>query len=101
MTIDSPKVANDLDDERNDIYDEQYITLPSQQRNNTLTTKISKVLSASYADSEMRDALRELDGRHVYNTPDFRRTIHLDAQKEVIDCNAEIVDQFGALAEVR
>lgn len=87
--------------EVNESYDERLIATPSQQGSSVLSSKISHVLSASYADSEIRDALRALDNRSVHNTPDVRRRLPFEVQKEVIDCNAEIVDQFGTVAEVR
>lgn len=67
---------------------------------NALSTRITSVLSASYADLEIRDALETLDARQVYNTAETRRQIRLDVQKEVIQCNGEIVRDFGQVAEV-
>lgn len=94
-------IAQNPDYELNDSYDDRLIVTPLQQKSNVLSGKISSVLSASYADSEIRDALQALDRTRVQNTPDLRRKLRLDVQKEVIDCNAEIVDQFGTVAEVR
>ena len=70
------------------------------RKSNALGTKVTSVLSSSYADSEIRDALRLLDKRGVQNDEETRRNLKADAQKEVIDCNAKIVDDFGAVAEV-
>lgn len=70
------------------------------QRNNALSNRLSEVLSVSYADSEIRDALRLLDSKNVKNTPELRRRLRLDLQKEVIDCNSSIVKDFGLVAEV-
>ncbi len=72
----------------------------SSKRANALTAKLTNVLSSSYADSEIREALRllELQGRH--NDEAFRRNLKFDAQKEVIDANARIVKDFGKVAEV-
>lgn len=67
-------------------------------RNSTLSTKITSILSASYADIEIRDALETLDARHVQNTADTRRNLRRDVQKETIDANAEIVQDFGQVA---
>jgi hypothetical protein len=67
---------------------------------NALSTRITSVLSASYADLEIRDSLETLDARGVRNTAETRRQIRLDVQKEVIQCNGEIVKDFGAVAEV-
>jgi hypothetical protein len=68
---------------------------------NALSSRITSVLSASYADLEIRDALETLDARGVRNTAETRRQIRLDVQKEVIQCNGEIVKDFGEVAEVR
>jgi hypothetical protein len=72
----------------------------SARRTNALSTKLTSVLSSSYADYEIRDALRLLDARGVHNDEETRRNLKLNAQKEVIDCNAKIVDDFGYVAEV-
>ncbi|EXJ88898.1 hypothetical protein A1O3_01962 [Capronia epimyces CBS 606.96] len=71
----------------------------SSKRTNALSTKLATVLSSSYADYEIRDALRLLDRRDVHNDEETRRTLKSNAQKEVIDCNAKIVDDFGQVAE--
>ncbi|CAA9956848.1 component of oligomeric golgi complex 6 [Pyrenophora teres f. maculata] len=66
---------------------------------NALSTRITNVLSASYADLEIRDALETLDARGVQNTAETRRQLRLEVQKEVIQCNGEIVKDFGQVAE--
>lgn len=68
-------------------------------RPNALSNRLTSVLSASYADSDIRDALETLGTRGIQNTPETRRQLRLDVQKEVIDCNAEIVRDFGKVAE--
>lgn len=72
----------------------------SPKRTNALSTKLTSVLSSSYTDYEIRDALRILDQRGITNDEDTRRNLKAYAQKEVIDCNAKIVDDFGKVAEV-
>jgi hypothetical protein len=67
---------------------------------NALSSRITSVLSASYADLEIRGALETLDERNIQNTAETRRQIRLDVQKEVIECNGEIVKDFGEVAEV-
>lgn len=67
---------------------------------NALNNKLSTVLSSSYADPEIRDALRLLDERRVPNDEDTRRDLKANAQMEVIKCNAMIVDDFGEVAQV-
>ena len=75
-------------------------TLSISSKSNALSNKITSVLSASYADSEIRNALGLLDARGTINTTETRRNLKLDAQKQVIDCNAAILDEFGQVAEV-
>jgi len=67
---------------------------------NALSSRITSVLSASYADLEIRGALETLDERDIQNTAETRRQIRLDVQREVIECNGEIVKDFGEVAEV-
>ncbi|KAJ2904655.1 component of oligomeric golgi complex 6 [Zalerion maritima] len=66
---------------------------------NPVSAKVITVLSTSYADSEFRESLALLDGRGVKNTSETRRNLRLDIQKEVIESNAEIIDEFGKVAE--
>ncbi|KAL8711029.1 MAG: hypothetical protein Q9220_004410 [cf. Caloplaca sp. 1 TL-2023] len=73
--------------------------LQANQRSNALFNKITKLLSVSYADSEIRDALRLLDLKKFQNTPDTRRRLHLELQKDVIDRNSNIVRDFGQVSE--
>ena len=72
----------------------------SRAASNPLASKISTVLSSSYADLEIRQALHILDSRGVSNTPDTRRNLRLDVQREIIQSNADIVDDFGHVADV-
>ena len=69
-------------------------------RPTALSNRLTSVLSASYADSDIRDALETLDKRGISNTAERRRQLRLDVQKEVLDCNGEIVADFGKVAEV-
>lgn len=73
----------------------------SSKRSAILSNKLTSVLSSSYADSETRDALRLLDARGAQNTEDTRFNLKADAQQEVIDVNARIVDDFGKVANVQ
>lgn len=72
----------------------------TQQRSNPLASKVTSVLSASYADSEIRDALALLDHRNVENNAETRRQLRLDVQKEVIESNGDIIKEFGHVAAV-
>lgn len=73
----------------------------SQAFRNPLSTKVTTVLAASYADSDIRDALKLLDERNLQNSSETRRQIRLDVQKEVIESNGDIIREFGHVAEVR
>ncbi|OOQ82342.1 Golgi transport complex subunit Cog6 [Penicillium brasilianum] len=72
---------------------------PPSQRSTALSNRLTSVLSASYADSDIRDALETLSVRGIHNTAETRRQLRLDVQKEVVDSNAEIVRDFGNVAE--
>lgn len=67
-------------------------------RSNALQNRITSVLSASYADLEIRDALAAYDERKLTNTAEARRNLRLDVQEELIRCNGEIVQDFGQVA---
>ncbi|OCL11519.1 oligomeric Golgi complex subunit 6 [Glonium stellatum] len=71
----------------------------STRSSNALSSRITSVLSASYADLDIRDALEILNARGIQNTPETRRQLRLNIQKEVIQCNGEIVKDFGQVAE--
>ncbi len=71
------------------------------QRSNALSNRVANVLSASYADTEIKDALDILDKKEIQNTPEIRRRLRLDVQKEVIEYNGAIVKDFGHVSEVR
>ncbi|KAF2152758.1 oligomeric Golgi complex subunit 6 [Myriangium duriaei CBS 260.36] len=68
-------------------------------RANALQTRIATVLSASYADLEISEALHTLDARGVENTAETRRNLRLELQQELIACNGQIVKDFGTVAE--
>lgn len=69
-------------------------------RSNAFSTRITSVLSTSYADLDLRNALDTLDSRDFANTQDNRRNLRLDLQQEVIRCNGDIIKDFGQVAEV-
>ncbi|KAF1945825.1 oligomeric complex COG6 [Clathrospora elynae] len=75
------------------------ISAPVSRGANALSSRIASVLSASYADLDIRDALETLDDRGIQNTAETRRQLRLDVQKDVIQCNGEIVRDFGLVAE--
>ena len=89
--------ANDLSESLDDKLNISLVP----QRSTALSNKLSSVLSASYADSEIGDALRSLDEKGIKNTAEARRRLRLDIQKEVIQRNGAIIQEFGHVAEVR
>jgi conserved oligomeric Golgi complex subunit 6 len=70
-------------------------------RGTALSTKLATVLSTPYADSELREALRLFELRDVASDDWSRQNLKALADKEVIDSNARVVDDFGQVAEVR
>ncbi|KPI42984.1 Conserved oligomeric Golgi complex subunit 6 [Cyphellophora attinorum] len=73
----------------------------SVRRANALSARISTVLSTSYADTEIRQALRLFELRQTqggsnasYGSSDLKAL----AEKEVVDSNAQVVDDFGHVA---
>ena len=74
-------------------------TFSGASKSNALQNRITSVLSASYADLEIRDALAILDDRGLQNTAETRRNLRLDVQDELVQCNGEIVHDFGKVAE--
>ncbi|KAI0409391.1 oligomeric Golgi complex subunit 6 [Xylaria palmicola] len=66
---------------------------------NPISSKVTSVLSTSYADSEFREALALLDERGISNSAETRRQLRLDIQKEVIDSNGHIINEFGRVAD--
>ncbi|KAJ3575489.1 hypothetical protein NPX13_g4014 [Xylaria arbuscula] len=71
----------------------------SGRATNPISTKVTSVLSTSYADSEFREALVLLDDRGISNSAETRRQLRLDIQKEVIDSNGQIINEFGRVAD--
>lgn len=69
-------------------------------RSNALTNKLTSILSASYADLDIKDALEALDARGVKNNADTRRNLRSDVQKDIIQCNADVIQDFGQVAKV-
>ncbi|ETS85503.1 Conserved oligomeric Golgi complex subunit 6 [Pestalotiopsis fici W106-1] len=69
------------------------------RNSNPLTSKVTSVLSTSYADAEFREALNLLDDRRVGNNPETRRQLRLEIQKDVIESNGQIITEFGRVAD--
>lgn len=68
---------------------------PTVGRQSALSGRISTVLSTSYSDLEIRDALTVLDQRGFKNTAESRRQLRLDIQDEVIKRNGDVLADFG------
>ena len=92
---------SELINELSENFDEKLAVSAAPQRSTALANKLTSVLSASYADSEIRDVLRTLDERKIENTAETRRRLRIDAQKEVIARNGDVIQDFGQVAEVR
>ena len=80
-------------------YDQQ--VPPIGQRSSVLANKVTGILSASFVDSEIGNVLRIVDTTESRFTGTDRRHLRREVNKEVIDCNAAIVEDFGHVAEVR
>ena len=70
------------------------------KRGNVLSTKLTNVLSSSYADSEIRDALRIFEKRYGHSDLDRDFDLRYQTQKEIVETNAKIVDDFSQVAKV-
>lgn len=62
--------------------------------------KLTSVLSASYSDADIRNALVVLDSRLPQNSADSRRQLRIKVQADVIQTNGMIVKDFSKIAEV-
>lgn len=87
-------------DDLSEVYSDTLSASSGSLRSTTLANKVTSILSASYADSELRDALWIVDQRKVLDTSETRRNLRLEIQKEVIECNGGIVKDFGKVKEV-
>ena len=75
-------------------------TAAPASRSTALSNKLNSVLSSSYADPEIRTTFTLLDERGLKNDSENRRNLKFEAQKHVLDCNVQIVQDFGKVAEV-
>lgn len=81
--------------------DQKYQALGAAKMESTLSTKITTLLSSSYSDLDLRDALHTLETTHkiTKNSPATRRNLRLNVQREILDSNSAILDDFGQVAE--
>lgn len=82
------------------VLDDVSSPLSQPQRSNALSNKITSVLASSFTDTEFRESLYYLNEEQIQNTAETRRRLRLDAQKEVIECNGDVIRDFGQVAEV-
>lgn len=67
---------------------------------NPLATRVSSILSTSYSDADFRGTLTVIDGRGIKNDGNARRRLRLHLQREVIEKNGKVLDEFGLVSEV-
>lgn len=80
-------------------------TWPSQQLhtvNNASipSNRLTSILSSSFVDADTRTALRLFDARYSNHGHDPSFDLKYEAQKEAIQANGEIVDDFARVAQV-
>ena len=73
---------------------------PGSQRTTVLTNKVTSVLASSYADPEIGEVLQIIDSANSHYANRERRNLRREVNKDVIDCNAAIIRDFGQVAEV-
>ena len=64
-----------------------------------LSGRIASVLATSYVDNDIRESLRLLDLQGFEVTERSRRDLKLDIDEQLRECNGEIIDDFGKIAE--
>lgn len=70
------------------------------KRGTALSNKLTNVLSSTYADGETRDALQLFDARYGNDWTKDEFDLRYEAQKEAIEANARIIDDFSKVAKV-
>ncbi|ODQ66201.1 oligomeric complex COG6 [Nadsonia fulvescens var. elongata DSM 6958] len=63
-----------------------------------ITTKLSQILSTSYTDSHLRDALLALDLRTKTNTIETRRSLRAKTEDEIVKTHGAIINKFSGFA---
>lgn len=72
----------------------------SSKGSNPLASKVSAVLSTSYSDADFHGTVGLIDTRGIKNDGKTRRRLRLDLQKEVIEKNGKVLDDFGSVSDV-
>lgn len=67
---------------------------------NPLLSRITEVLSTSYADTEFRQTLQLVDERRVHSDPKAKRGLKLALHREVLEQNGCILHEFRKVVEV-
>lgn len=67
---------------------------------NPLLSRVTEVLSTSYADAEFRQTLQLVDERQVHSDSKARRGLKLALHRELLEQNASILREFGKVVEV-
>ncbi|OAA73773.1 ATPase, AAA-type, core [Cordyceps fumosorosea ARSEF 2679] len=78
---------------------QSYLAL-SNKAANPLATKVSALLSTSYSDADFRSAVALIDHRGIRNDGKTRRRLRLELQKEVIENNGKVLDDFSSVSDV-
>jgi hypothetical protein len=65
----------------------------------SLAYKMAHGLSMPYKDIDFGGSLVMLDSMRVYDNLGLRRQLRLQAHKSVIDCNHQLVTDFGSMAD--
>ena len=68
---------------------------------NPLTHRVTAILSSAYSDSDFRQTLSSLEGRSIWHDAGTRRQLRLQLQREVIEHDGVIIDEFGKITDVR
>ncbi|KAK9377458.1 oligomeric Golgi complex subunit 6 [Lipomyces chichibuensis] len=74
------------------------LSVSGGSRSNLMSLKLSEILSSSYSDSSIRDALLLLGERIQENTPEMRRQFRANVEAEVIEANGQVLEQFSKIA---
>jgi len=67
-------------------------------RGNAVQNRISSILSTSYSDLEIKNALQTLDSQKI--TSNDRKDLRLDLDQELVKGNGDVVKDFSQVAQV-
>ena len=72
---------------------------PLARPDNAFSQKIASILSTSYSDASIRQALQSLDHRVVKNTGETRRHLRSNTEADVIRANGVALKEFSPLID--